>query len=243
MRNLLVLTLSFLMVLVNAAPVYGQSLAGDCRDTQAIPLVHGQPVTLEYQTDQTVTLAGDTEGKADLQGQSVVAIEFSSGQGIGYGVESEKLAPQNVNAMLSEGSNTIRLTAVNPEDSAWLIVETPCPAVALAPTATRVLIPTPTPLTVAVVQPPTGTISITDDSATMASDDGNTVTTALMQRTGRVLLASALLGLILLFATGNWQSWQVSLRRLEEVKRQGLRLRAWWRMLAAYLLAWWKRQT
>ncbi|MCB0208653.1 MAG: hypothetical protein KDJ52_04970 [Anaerolineae bacterium] len=189
-------------------------------------------------------LAGDAEGKADLQGTSVVAIEFSSGQSIGYGVESEKLAPQEVSTMLTEGLNIIRLTAVNPEDQAWLIVETPCSAVALAPTSTRVLIPTPTPLTLAVVQPLTDTVAVADDSAIMASTELSTANQALMQRAGRMLLASALLGLILLLSMGDWQSRQESLRRLmASLKRLSARLPVWWQALESQLVAWWKRQT
>lgn len=239
MKNLLALTLGFLMVLVNVTPVYGQP---HCSATQAIPLVHGQPITLEYQAGQAVTLAGDTGGNAKLQGKSVVAIEFSSGQSIGYGVEA--WPAQTVTAMFSEGSNTVRLTAVNPEDRAWLIVKAPCPVVALAPTAT------PAEASLAAIVTPTATIRHTAamlnsarKEAPMTTEITKTATDAPMRLVGRVLMVASLLGMLLAFAMGGVCGWRQWLRQtIAGPKKQGLRLLIGWPSLKAQLLTWWKHQ-
>jgi hypothetical protein len=217
---------------------------------------------VDYEPGQTVTLAGDAEGTGKLVGRSVVAVNFEpSGHGIGYGVESESLPAQDVTPLMSTGPNTVRLTAVNAQDCAWLIITGQCAgakdqgAVANAvATPTRVLIPTPTPVATAedaiVAQVPTVTHTDEMVNAGHADDSvGDSATAsageALMQRVGRILLAMALLGLILLFTVSDLYRLRHELLRLVEwCKRQewSAMLNRVMAMDAMQFAAWRKRQ-
>ena len=126
--------------------------------TRQIRLEHAKPVTLTYQPGQTVTLAGDESGLADLEGSSVVAVEFSpSGKGLGYSQPPETLAAQDVTALLEAGENRVSLIAVDERDTAWLVVTSPCEAkeAEAQPTATATVEPAPTATESAIVTPTT----------------------------------------------------------------------------------------
>lgn len=225
-KNIMFFTLQLLLALAVVASARAQSPSVDCAVPQALELVHGQPVTLDYSDGQRVMLAGDAEGNADLKGRSVVALEFNpSGRHLGYGVEG--WAAQDVTSLLVAGSNSIRLVAVDPADRAWLVVTPDCDAVALATTPTRVLIPTATPMAVTVVDTP---VSIT---GTVAANDTATASHALMRRAGRVLLATTLLGVLLLLTLGDTQRWWQGIRQL------GRRYRHHdWMAMTAFWTAW-----
>lgn len=215
-------------LLLDPQPVFADGCPNPVNDSVLHRLEHAKPVTLDYQTGQSVLLSGNEDGSADLAGHSVVGIEFEpSGQMIGYGVET--LPPVDITPLLALGTNTVSLTAVDPQDTAWLRVIPPCsaapqpvptaagheaklqpmPSPVPVPTATRVLIPTPTPAPtpedaiVTQVPPHTHTDGIVDaknEKAPVAGSHPATGGEALLRRLGRILLAMTLLALILLFA-------------------------------------------
>lgn len=254
-RTLFIAVLSNIILLfVNVQPL----VSGDCSDglnrevVQLYRLEHGRTVTIDYVPGVTVTLAGDSEGSAKLVGQSVVSVGFEpSGKGLGYGVEPQSLAAQRVETLLVPGSNSIKLVAVNPADHAWLTVRMPCPSL---PDATHVLATTPTPASAIedaiVAQVPT--LTHTDEMVNAGNADasvGDSATAsageALMQRVGRILLATALLGLILLFTMSDLYRLRHELLRLVEwCKRQewSAMLNRVMAMDGAQFAAWRKRQ-
>lgn len=223
MKQILCAALIGLLSNFAVLPLYAQPVdTGDCAGgadsyvIETLSLEHAKPVTVDYEPGQTVTLTGDAEGQAKLVGRSVVAVNFEpSGHGIGYGVESESLPPQDVTSLMIIGPNTVSLTAVDTRDCAWLIITGQCAgannpdAIANAvATPTRVLIPTPTPAAITEVSIISHSVTVSHTDA--MTDTGNTdvalvegneatVREALMQRLGRILLAAALLGLIVLF--------------------------------------------
>lgn len=147
--------------------------------TQQIRLEHAKPVTLTYQPGQTVMLAGDESGLADLEGSSVVAVEFSpSGMGLGYSLPPETLPAQDVAALLEAGQNRISLIAVDKSDVAWLVVTIPCEAkeTEAQPTATATLKPAPTATESAIVTPTTIVRHTAVATATKASETAQKVT-------------------------------------------------------------------
>lgn len=254
-------------LLLDPQPVFAGGCTHSVNDgAQLHRLEHAKPVTLDYQAGQSALLSGNEDGSADLAGHSVVGIEFApSGQMIGYGVET--LPPIDVTPLLALGTNTVSLTAVDPQDTAWLRIIPPCsaspqpdataaaghetelqpvPSPVPVPTATRVLIPTPTPAPtaedaiVAQVPPLTHTDEIAD-----ASNRPATAGEALMRRLGRILLAMTLLALILLFAMSDPAYLRDGLMRLVGwCKRQewGAVLKRVMTMNAAQFAAWRKRQ-
>ena len=227
-------------------PLYAQPVdTGDCTGgadsyvIEALSLEHAKPVTVDYQPGQTVTLAGDAEGQTKLVGRSVVAVNFApSGHGLGYGVESESLPPQDVTSLMITGPNTVSLTAVDARDCAWLIITGQCAgadkpdAIANAvATPTRVLIPTPTPAAITEVAIISHTVTVSHtDAMTDGGHEGSeaTVREALMQRLGRILLAAALLGLIVLFTMSDLYRLRHELMKVADwCKRDG------WNLLVA----------
>ncbi len=215
--SLIALLSNVLFLAVDAKPLVSNSCNGtDNQPTRtAIELRQGEPITLTQLDGQTVRLAGNASGTEELSGRSVVAITFSpSGQGIGYGVET--LPPQDVTPLLVTGKNEVRLTAVLPQDRAWLIVTAPCPTPTPLPivTATPSVMPT---ITVASNTPIVPTPSVIRHAATGTEFSNGTgpVSEAEVRRTVPLLIGLVTLGAILLLSLGNWQRLRQWVRRLK----------------------------
>lgn len=241
MKKILLTALIGLISNFAVLPLYAQSVTtGDCAGgadsyvIETLSLEHAKPVTVDYEPGQTVTLAGDAEGTGKLVGRSVVGIEFEpSGKGIGYGVEQDSLPVQDVTPLMISGQNSVRLTAVDVRDCAWLIITGQCAGVkdqdALAnviATPTRVLIPTPTSAAIAesAILSQSSTITHTDEivdsgnvDMPLTGENANAATDALMERAGRIVLGIMLLGMMLLLTVGKPHLWLQWLR--EQVAR------------------------
>jgi len=269
MKKILLAALIGLLSNFAVLPLYAQPLdTGECAGgaesyvIETLSLEHAKPVTVDYETGQTVTLAGDAEGTGKLVGRSVVAIEFEpSGKGIGYGVEQDSLPVQDVTPLMITGQNTVSLTAVDVRDCAWLIITGQCAGanaqdavVNEVATPTRVLIPTPTPAAVAESAIVSHSVNISHADAIVNSgktpasvvDSGKEAAVkALMQRMARVLLAMAMLGLILLFTMSDLYRLRFELLQLVGwCKRQewGVMLQRVMTLDAAQFAAWRRQQ-
>lgn len=220
MKNIFYMALIGLVSNFVALPLYAQSLvSGNCNDSpggniaQLYQLQHGKPVTLHYQPGQQVTLSGDAGGGAALQGHSVVAIEFEpSGKGLGYGVES--LSAQDITPLLKSGPNTVRLTAVDTRDTAWITHVTPCSDPTAITTIEAVATPTSMgPAKGAAIITHSIAITETTDSSKEHSvpttDNVATAREALLARLDDVLVGLSILSILLAFATGSLQRWVV----------------------------------
>lgn len=239
--------LSMVMLFVDVQPL----VASDCPNNangdavQIHRLEHATPVTLDYQPGQSAMLSGNEAGNAKLAGRSVVGVEFApSGQMIGYGVET--LPPIDVTPLLALGTNTVSLTAVDPQDRAWLRITSPCPVSPTstaespdsrvqpsltptsAPTATRVLIPTATPTDAEISAIITPTLAVrhssdrpdSTNSRSPAAVETPVVTPVSMQGVLLRLLVGLLLvmGVLLALMQGDVRRlWQALRQRVQTV--------------------------
>lgn len=248
MKIILLSIFQCVLALLLTAPVHGQVPDAPC-GKQVIALTHGTPVSFDYEPGQTVMLAGDAEGSTGLVGRSVVSISFESSGSVSYGVEPDSLPVQDVTPLMITGENRVKLIAVDHRDTAWLIVETPCPTA--VPTATYVLIPTPTAITIAEKVIVTQTVPISHTVVTTDARDADVsmmnrdmAGEALVGRLGRILIAAAFLGLLLALQFGKPRRWALWLREqatgfdLEAVQRS---LSGRWQHLRRYVSRkWWK---